>query len=66
MRCATCDSPLPAATAEGFCPRCALTHALALGDTTAPAGTASAENQRPAIAGYEAHYELGRGSMGVV
>ncbi len=66
MRCAKCETPLPATTAEAFCPRCALTHALALGETAAPDSPSTADSHRPAIDGYEAHYELGRGSMGVV
>ncbi len=64
MRCATCDTPL-AATPHPICARCAFTHALALGDAsgaTEPARTPAA----PFVAGYEALYELGRGSMGVV
>jgi WD40 repeat protein len=60
MRCATCDSLLPAAAAP--CPRCSLASALALGASFA----AGADAARPAIAGYEPLHELGRGSMGVV
>ncbi len=66
MRGATCESPLATDAAEAFCPRCALTHALALGETSPAAPLTAAESDRPAIAGYDPHYELGRGSMGVV
>ncbi|MEO6244426.1 MAG: serine/threonine-protein kinase [Opitutaceae bacterium] len=66
MRCATCESPLPSVTAGDLCPRCALTHALSLGETAATAPPSAAKDHRPVIAGYEPHYELGRGGMGVV
>ena len=65
MRCATCESPL-AGTGATLCPRCALTNALALGGTPRPARAAAADASRPAVAGYDPIYELGRGSMGVV
>jgi WD40 repeat protein len=65
MRCVTCESPL-AAFAPELCPRCALTTALSLGETSTSAGSPVGGNDRPAIRGYEPLYELGRGSMGVV
>ncbi len=58
MLCPACQLPLPRDSSD--CPRCALTHALALGKLDP--SSASPEG----IEGYELLHELGRGAMGVV